>query len=387
MKVVLGITGSIAAYKSLELIRIIKKNKGEVKVILTQSATNFVTPLSCQTLAEEEVYIDQFVLTKGMKHLSLSEWGDILVVAPATANIIGKTASGIGDDLLSTTIISFPKPVLFVPAMDEGMWDNKIVTKNVRHLKELGYHFLEPVSGLLASGKIGRGRFPPIERIYKKIQTILANYSTLSGRKILITGGRTEEDIDPVRVITNRSSGLMAKELYEAAVCRDAQTRLIMGEADIQLSDETDLLRVRTSEEMLEAMKQNIPWCDYLIMAAAVGDYIPKTKLTSKVHTAALKIELRRNIDLLQAVKKDKRDKIYVGFSLEDRNPLKRAKEKLVKKELDFVVLNPINAIGSDRISPIILKRDGRIFNLGVMSKWELANKILDECLSLKNST
>ncbi len=386
MKIVLGITGSIAAYKSLELIRILKKNKDEVRVILTQSATNFVTPLTCQTLSEEEVYIDQFALNRGIKHLRLSEWGDILVVAPATADIIGKTAAGIGDDLLSTTIISFQKPILFVPAMDEGMWGNRIVRKNVQFLKETGYYFLAPVSGPLASGKIGRGRFPPVERIYKKIQVIVANYSTLLGKKILITGGRTEEEIDPVRVLTNRSSGLMAKELYMASVCRDAEARLIMGGADVQL-DDTDVVRVRTSQEMLEAMKQNIPWCNYLIMAAAVGDYIPKTKLETKSHLPSLKIECKRNRDLLKAVKIYKGNRVYVGFSLEDRGPLRSAKEKLIRKGLDFIVLNPISAIGRERVSARILTKRGRVLNLGPLSKWELANRILDECLRLETST
>uniref|UniRef100_A0A7C4XIY5 Coenzyme A biosynthesis bifunctional protein CoaBC n=1 Tax=candidate division WOR-3 bacterium TaxID=2052148 RepID=A0A7C4XIY5_UNCW3 len=386
MKVILGITGSIAAYKSLELIRLLKKNGNEVRVILTASATRFVTPLSCQTLSEEEVYTEQFLLTKGIKHLSFAEWGDILVIAPATANIIAKASGGIGDDLLSTTVISFPKPILFVPAMDAEMWNNKIVQRNVKSLKELGYFILEPTTGALASGKIGRGRFPPVERIYKKILAVSSNYPSLKGKRILITGGRTEEDIDPVRVLTNRASGLLAKELYEASVCRDAEAKLIMGENNVQLSEDTDLIRVRTSKEMLYYLKDSLFWCDILIMAAAVGDYIPKEKRGEKIHSPSFKLELMRNPDLLATIRKEKGKKIFVGFSLEDKDALKRAREKIKLKDLDFIVMNPSSAIGSANIEASILKKSGKIINLGSMSKWELANRILDECLSISLS-
>jgi phosphopantothenoylcysteine decarboxylase/phosphopantothenate--cysteine ligase len=172
VNILLGITGSIAAYKSLELIRLLCKQGADVKVILTKSGAHFVTPLSCQILSTNEVYQDQFVFTRGIKHLALSEWADILTIAPATANIIGKAASGIGDDLLSTTILSFQKPILFIPTMDEGMWQNKIVKKNVRELKNAGHFIMEPSSGPLASGKIGKGRFPEIKLIYKKILSL-----------------------------------------------------------------------------------------------------------------------------------------------------------------------------------------------------------------------
>ena len=192
MKILLGITGSIAAYKALELVRLLRKHGAEVRVILTKSALNFVTPLSCQTLSDNEVFIDQFVLTKGIKHLTINEWSDMLVIAPATANLIGKAACGIGDDLLTTTMISYRKPVLIVPAMDEGMWDNPIVEKNTETLRACGVHFLEPSVGLLASGKVGRGRFPRVELILKKIMTVFEKQAPLDGKKFLITGGRTE---------------------------------------------------------------------------------------------------------------------------------------------------------------------------------------------------
>jgi phosphopantothenoylcysteine decarboxylase/phosphopantothenate--cysteine ligase len=378
LKVVLGITGSIAAYKALELIRLLRREDNEVRVILTNSALKFVTPLSCQTLSDNEVYIEQFVLTKGIKHIGLSDWGDILVIAPATANIIGKAASGIGDDLLSTTILSFPKPVLFVPAMDIDMWNNKIVQSNIIKLRENGYHILEPGYGSLASGKIGKGRFPPVERIYKKILICYKDFGSLSGKKILITGGRTEEDIDTVRVITNRSTGMMALELYESAKCRDAEVRLIMGEASVTIPEEQGVIRVRTSEQMLNALLKNIGWAEVLIMCAGVGDYKPDKVSDTKIHSRVLNIRLKKNVDILKSIKKYKRDKVFIGFSVEDKDDLKRAQEKLKEKGLDYIVANPVWSIGSPMTSIAILDNTGKFLETRMISKWEVANYILD---------
>jgi len=378
VKVIIGITGSIAGYKALELIRLLKRKGNEVKVVLTKSALEFVTPISCQTLSDNEVYIDQFVLTKGIKHISLNDWADILVVAPATANIIGKAANGIGDDLLSTTIISFQKPILFVPAMDSGMWNNRIVQDNLKKLKNNGYYILEPDSGPLASGKIGKGRFPRVDRIYNKILVCVNNYRTLEGKKILITGGRTEEDIDSVRVVTNRSSGIMALELYEAAKCRDCDVRLIMGQAGVMVPDEPEIIRVRTSYEMLNILKKHIEWADILIMSAAVGDYKPSELSNTKIHSNSLRLVLKKNIDILKSIKNYKKDKIFIGFSVEDKDVLKRAQKKLKEKGLDYIISNPVSVIGKETTSVTILKKNGEILEPGRMSKWELANQILD---------
>ncbi|MEO0136615.1 MAG: bifunctional phosphopantothenoylcysteine decarboxylase/phosphopantothenate--cysteine ligase CoaBC [candidate division WOR-3 bacterium] len=378
MKVVLGITGSIAGYKALELIRHLRREGHEVRVILTKSALNFVTPLSCQTLSENEVYIDQFVLTKGIKHIALNEWADILVIAPATANVIGKAASGIGDDLLSTTIISFQKPVLFVPAMDSGMWNNKIVQENIRKLIANGFHILKPETGPLASGKIGKGRFPAVSRIYKKILVCVGNYRSLNGRKILISGGRTEEDIDSVRVITNRASGTMAMELYEAGLCRDGEMRLIMGQANIPVPEESGIFRVRTAAEMFEILKEHIEWSEVLIMNAAVGDYKPIQRNESKIHAQNLTLNLERNVDILKALCPYKKDRIFIGFSVEDKDNLKRAGEKLKEKGLDYIVANPVSVIGKTTTEALILDKNGKHIEPGPMTKWELANYILD---------
>jgi len=381
MKVVMGICGSIAAYKILSLIRILKKEGADVRVILTKSALNFVTPLSCQTVSENEVYVEQFILTKGIKHITLSQWADILVVAPATANIIGKAASGIGDDLLSTTLLSFDKPILFAPAMDTEMWQNSIVQNNARKLREVGYHFVEPTSGSLASGKIGKGRFPDVSLIHKKITAVVKRYTSLKGKKFLITGGRTEEDVDPVRVITNRSSGRMGRELMYAVLCRDGQAKGIFGQTGVCLPMGIDVENVRTSTQMLKSLKKQVVWCDCLIMAAAVGDYRPRSQSSVKIHNATLDLKLRKTADLLKEVGKNKGDRLLVGFSLEERNQVTIAKKKMISKGLDLIVLNAPGAIDSEKIEAKILKKSGKIIKVGKASKWELANRILDECI------
>lgn len=381
MNVLLGITGSIAAYKSLELVRLLKKEGADVKVMLTQSALHFVTPLSCQTLSGNEIFKEQFMLTEGIKHLTLADWADIFVIAPASANIIGKAASGIGDDLLSTTLLSFQKAILFVPAMDEGMWQNKIVQKNVHELKREGVHFLEPSSGLLASGKVGKGRFPRCSLVYKKMLIVLEKTDSLQGTKFLVTGGRTEEDIDSVRVITNRSSGMMAVELLETVVCREGEVKGILGEVNVPLPEEMEIMRVRTSHEMLKVLRENVSWCHCLIMAAAVGDYKPRSRHSTKVHTEKIHCELHKNKDILKEVNKHKGKRVYVGFSLEDTIDQKRARKKLQAKKLDIIVVNPVQAIGSNHVSAHILTKGGRITQIGKATKARLANKILDECM------
>lgn len=381
MNILLGITGSIAAYKSLELIRSLRKHGAGVRVLLTRSALNFVTPLSCQTLSDNEVYLDQFTLTGGMKHLTLREWADIFVIAPATANIIGKAASGIGDDLLSTTLLSYDKPILFVPAMDEGMWDNSIVQKNVTALRESGLFFLEPAVGALASGKVGRGRFPSVSIIQSKIMTILEKQQGLGKLNFLVTGGRTEEDLDPMRVLSNRSTGMMGAELLRAIYCRDGNVRGIFGEVMCPLPDEIKILRVRTSAEMLHELKEHFAWCDCIIMAAAVGDYRPAHKSATKIHDATRKLDLEKSIDVLREITKHKDQKMVVGFSLEDKNQLSRAREKMATKKMDLVVLNSSMAVGNARVRASMLRPGSKPIVLKELTKWQLANRVLDECL------
>lgn len=386
MKVLLGVTGSIAAFKSLELARLLRRHGADVRFILTKSALEFVTPLSCQTLSDHEVYVEQFALTAGIKHLSLGDWADILVVAPATANIIGKAACGIGDDLLSTSLLSCQRPVLFVPAMDQGMWDNPLVRKNVVLLKEHGFHILEPSVGALASGKIGRGRFPSVNIILKKVLSLVERRRDLAGTQFLVTGGRTEEDIDPVRVVTNRSSGLMAAELIQAIYCRGGIVKAIMGEVTCQLPENMDITRVRTSREMLDELHKHFAWCDCLIMAAAVGDYKPQALSRVKIHDETFDLSLKKNVDLLREITTEKRNQTIVGFSLEESDQLARAQLKMRTKNMDIVVFNAPTAIGKTRAEVSILRADSERNDIGEKTKWEIANCILDECMQIMKS-
>jgi phosphopantothenoylcysteine decarboxylase/phosphopantothenate--cysteine ligase len=381
VRIVLGITGSIAAYKALDLTRLLVKNGHEVKIIMTSAALNFVTPLSGQTLSKNEIYIDQFALTRGIKHLALAEWGDLLVVAPATANAIGKAAAGIGDDLLSTIMFSFPKPILFVPAMDEGMWGNPRVRENVQTLLADGRHFLSPISGPLASGKIGKGRFPPADMIFRKIRAVYESRSSLFGYKFLITGGRTETDLDPVRVFTNRSSGRMALELLAAALCRGADARGVFGEVGVALSEGMPLDRVRTNKEMLDILKRDIGWADCLIMAAAVSDYEPSTAASVKGHSPRVKLALKKSADILKILSSRKGNRIFVGFSLENHNGLDRARKKMKDKGVDLIVFNSLRTLGGDISDAQVLENRGRVHKFEASDKWATANRILDICL------
>lgn len=380
MKIVLGIGGSIAAYKALELTRELIRDGHEVRIVLTSAGSHFITPLSCQTLSRQEVYCEQFILTRGIVHLSLNDWGDIFVVAPATADIIGKAAAAIADDLLTTALVSWTKPVLFVPAMDEGMWFNPRVQRNVETLAKDSCHFLKPAVGALASGKSGRGRFPAVELIVRKIESIAAGAGSLKGLRGIITGGRTEADIDSVRVITNRSSGNMARELLIAAHCRDAEVQAIIGETSISFPDGLPISRVRTAGEMQRELGRRLASCDFLIMAAAVNDYEPVKISSNKIHQKNITLRLRKTPDIIRQAARHQRSCLCVGFSLEDKLDLKRAREKLRNKNLDLIVCNTTGVLGGHSTDARIMDDQGRIVATGITRKRDLANRILDLC-------
>lgn len=380
MKIVLGIGGSIAAYKALELTRELVRGGHEVRIVLTSAGSHFVTPLSCQTLSRQEVYCEQFILTRGIVHLSLNDWGDIFVIAPATADIIGKAAAGIADDLLTTTLVSWTKPVLFIPAMDEGMWSNPRVQRNVEMLLKDNCHFLNPAVGALASGKIGRGRFPAVELMARKIESVAAGATSLKGLRGVITGGRTEADIDSVRVITNRASGNMVRELVIAAHCRDAEVQAIIGETSIGFPDGLTINRVRTAGEMQREINRYLPSCDFVIMAAAVNDYEPVKITPRKIHQPNLTLRLRKTPDIIRQAAGHKRSCLCIGFSLEDKLDPIRAREKLRNKNLDLVVYNTTRALGGQATDARIMDDQGRVIASGITRKWDLANRILDLC-------
>ncbi|MCK5733560.1 MAG: bifunctional phosphopantothenoylcysteine decarboxylase/phosphopantothenate--cysteine ligase CoaBC, partial [Candidatus Latescibacteria bacterium] len=283
--IVVGVTGGIAAYKAAELVRALKKREAEVKVVMTEAATRFISPLTMETLSGHAVAVTLFPPNKkvGVRHISLAEWASLIVVAPATANFLGKAASGIADDLLSTVVMAAGGPVLFAPAMNDRMWTNPIVQNNVRTLQDAGVHVVEPEEGVLASGKIGVGRLAGIERIVEAVECVLDRSEALCGKKILITASRTEEDVDPVRFLTNRSTGKMGYALARVAQRRGAQVVLVSGPTHLSPPENVEWVRVRTAEEMRRAVIERFETCDALVMAAAVANFRPQVFSDQKI--------------------------------------------------------------------------------------------------------
>ncbi len=389
--IVVGVTGGIAAYKAAELVRALKKREAEVKVVMTEAATRFISPLTMETLSGHAVAVTLFPPNKkvGVRHISLAEWASLIVVAPATANFLGKTASGIADDLLSTVVMAAGGPVLFAPAMNDRMWTNPIVQNNVRTLQDAGVHVVEPEEGVLASGKIGVGRLAGIERIVEAVECVLDRSEALCGKKILITASRTEEDVDPVRFLTNRSTGKMGYALARVAQRRGAQVVLVSGPTHLSPPENVEWVRVRTAEEMRRAVIERFETCDALVMAAAVANFRPQVFSDQKIKKGgkAWALKLERTADILSELAPVKRDKVMVGFAVETENPITHAREKLQKKNLDFIVINnPLvegAAFGTDTNVVTMLDRKGGTEELPKMSKHKVAEKIMERVESL----
>ncbi|MCK5119249.1 MAG: bifunctional phosphopantothenoylcysteine decarboxylase/phosphopantothenate--cysteine ligase CoaBC [Candidatus Latescibacteria bacterium] len=389
--IVVGVTGGIAAYKAAELVRALKKREAEVKVVMTEAATRFISPLTMETLSGHAVAVTLFPPNKkvGVRHISLAEWASLIVVAPATANFLGKAASGIADDLLSTVVMAAGGPVLFAPAMNDRMWTNPIVQNNVRTLQDAGVHVVEPEEGVLASGKIGVGRLAGIERIVEAVECVLDRSEALCGKKILITASRTEEDVDPVRFLTNRSTGKMGYALARVAQRRGAQVVLVSGPTHLSPPENVEWVRVRTAEEMRRAVIERFETCDALVMAAAVANFRPQVFSDQKIKKGgkAWALKLERTADILSELAPVKRDKVMVGFAVETENPITHAREKLQKKNLDFIVINnPLvegAAFGTDTNVVTMLDRKGGTEELPKMSKHKVAEKIMERVESL----
>ncbi|MCK5328566.1 MAG: bifunctional phosphopantothenoylcysteine decarboxylase/phosphopantothenate--cysteine ligase CoaBC [Candidatus Latescibacteria bacterium] len=389
--IVVGVTGGIAAYKAAELVRALKKREAEVKVVMTEAATRFISPLTMETLSGHAVAVTLFPPNKkvGVRHISLAEWASLIVVAPATANFLGKAASGIADDLLSTVVMAAGGPVLFAPAMNDRMWTNPIVQNNVRTLQDAGVHVVEPEEGVLASGKIGVGRLAGIERIVEAVECVLDRSEALCGKKILITASRTEEDVDPVRFLTNRSTGKMGYALARVAQRRGAQVVLVSGPTHLSPPENVEWVRVRTAEQMRRAVIERFETCDALVMAAAVANFRPQVFSDQKIKKGgkAWALKLERTADILSELAPVKRDKVMVGFAVETENPITHAREKLQKKNLDFIVINnPLvegAAFGTDTNVVTMLDRKGGTEELPKMSKHKVAEKIMERVESL----
>lgn len=385
--IVIGISGGIAAYKTLSLIRLFKKNGYEVRVTATRNALQFVTPLTIETLSQNRLYTDMFDTqrTLEVEHISMAEWADALVVAPATANIIAKFAHGIADDALSTLFLAVKKPVFIAPAMNSNMFDNPAVQQNIATLQERGCHILSPNDGFLACGTTGSGRMQEPEEIFDTVDECLSEDRSLQGKNVMITAGPTYEPIDPVRFIGNHSSGLMGFCLAEAAARKGAKVALVTGPSSCT-AHHSNITRydVKTAEEMYQQCMKLVDNQDIIIMSAAVADYTPAHVAPEKIKKdfAQLSVELVKTKDILASVGKIKRDnQLLIGFALETENEVENAKKKLHNKNADLIVLNSLRTEGAGFRTATnqvtIFSKDGREFVSELKSKQEIASEIL----------
>ncbi|GEM_PF-718857 len=379
LEVLLGVCGSIAAYKALELVRLFHKQNWQVTSVLTRSAIKLVGVDSFRALTGREVAVSLFpksrTFSQKVEHVDLAGKSDLIVVAPATANIIGKLANGIADDLLSTLLLAVPPEkvcagrVIFAPAMNQYMWLNQVVQANVNKLTTLGYRMVMPAPGELACGQVGVGRMAPVEDILTACRVSLDEIPSLKDVPVLVTTGRTEEPIDPVRIITNRASGLLGIEITRILRAVGATTTLIAGAVSVPLPSDT--VRVRTAEEMSDAVIKHLPSAKILIMCAAVADYQPVQSARKKLHQLNLTLQLKKTNDILTLASRQTHRPLLIGFSHDDS--LARAKVKLREKYLDLIVANPTATAGSDRINPTLIFSSGKILTMAEMSKSDFA--------------
>jgi len=393
-KIVVGVCGGIAAYKVVEVVSRLKKLNAEVDVIMTANAVNFVTPLTFQSISHNPVITDMFSQPQNwdIKHISLAEKADLIMVAPATANIIGKVANGIADDMLSTTIMASKAPVVFVPAMNHNMYENNIVQGNISRLRESGYIFLEPETGMMACGTSGKGRLPDPEVIVERILVVLNSTKDLEGVNVLITAGPTREAIDPVRYISNHSSGKMGYAIANAACQRGAKVRLVSGPVYLKKPWGVEVTKVVTAQEMFSCVKEYYKDSDIVVFAAAVSDYRCSDVCKNKIKKKGEKftVELVINPDIAKEMGKKKDNKIHIGFNAETEDLIKNAETKLREKNFDMIVSNDITmdgaGFGTDTNIVKIIGKDGTVADLPKMSKLEVSHRILDEAVKLMNT-
>jgi len=388
-KILLGVTGCIAAYKSCLIVRELVKRGADVKVVMTPSATEFITPLTLTTLSQNEVIVNTFPKTQkdGTKlstwHIDYALWADLMLIAPATINTIAKISYGFADNALTTLVTALRSPLVIAPAADVDMYNNPINRENLEKLERLGYYIIYSESGELASGLSGEGRLAEANKIIDAVEVVLSGYSKdLVSKKILVSAGPTYEDIDPVRFIGNRSSGKMGYATAKAAFLRGADVTLISGPSLQNIYPEIKMIKVRSASEMEKAVKKEVDKNNLLIMSAAVSDFRPLKAALNKMKKkkGLLDLKLEMNPDILSSLK-TKKTKI-VGFALETQNELSNAKKKLKEKHLDMIVLNsPGKESGfeGDTNKAKLIKQDGKTIRLPILSKFQLANKILTE--------
>lgn len=384
--IVLGVTGGIAAYKAADLASKLTQAGAKVEVVMTEAATKFVAPMTFRALTNRPVVTGMFELASewSIEHVSLAEAASVIIIAPATADIIAKLAAGIADEMILSTVLASKAPVIIAPAMDVNMFENPITQENIGKLKARGFTIVEPGYGRLASGKIGAGRLADNEKIIGTIQMALGRKGDMAGRKIVVTAGGTEEPIDPVRVITNRSSGKMGYAIAEAACVRGAEVRLISASHNLPDLVGVKIVHVATAVEMKNAVDKALKGADALIMAAAVADYQAKTISKEKIKKtgSSLTLELVRTPDILGEAKGNF---VKVGFAAESENLIENARKKLQQKQLDFIVANNItdksSGFGADTNKVTIINKEGETYPLPLMTKREVADRILDRVM------
>ncbi len=386
--IVLGITGSIAAYKAADIASKLIQAGARVETIMTDSAIKFIAPLTLRNITNRPVVTDMFELASefSIEHVALAEAADIVVIAPATANTIAKLAAGIADDMLCCTVLATEAPVIVAPAMNVRMYQNPITQDNLAKLKARGFIIIDPEYGRLASGKIGLGRLAETETIIGTIKQVLGRGGDLAGKRIVVTAGGTQEPIDPVRYIGNRSSGKMGYAVAEAARDRGATVSLITAPTLLPKPVGVEVILVETAVQMKEAVAKATAQADALIMAAAVADYQPKNVAKHKIkkETPSLTLELVRTPDILAEVKGNF---LKVGFAAESEDIVANARQKLQKKQLDIIVANditdPTSGFGTDTSKVILIDRKGLVEELPLLTKRELADRILDRVVGL----
>ncbi len=387
--IVLGITGGIAAYKAAELASKLTQTGARVEVVMTESATKFIAPLTLRSLTGRPVVTSMWELNSefSIEHVALAEAADIVAIVPATANIIAKLAAGISDDMLTCTVLATKAPVIVAPAMNVNMFQNSITQDNLAKLKARGFTIVDSTYGRLASGKMGLGRLAETETIIGTIKQVLGSSGDLTGKRIVVTAGGTQEPIDPVRHIGNRSSGKMGYAVAEAARDRGATVSLITAPTSLLEPAGIETIQVRTAIQMKEAVAKATAQTDVLIMAAAVADYQPKSVAKAKIkkkEAAGLTLELIRTPDILTEVKGNF---LKVGFAAESQDIVANAKQKLEKKQLDIIIANDItdasSGFGVDTNKVTLIDRDGKVENLPLLTKREVADRILDKIIKL----
>ena len=391
--VVVGVCGGIAAYKVVEVVSRLKKLNAEVCVIMTENAAEFVTPLTFQSISHSPVITNMFERPGNwdIEHIALAKRADLVLIAPATANVIGKVSNGIADDMLTTVVMATKAPLLFVPAMNTAMYENPIVQSNISKLKDFGYKFLDTEVGLMACGTVGKGRLPEPSVIVENIVNILHTPKDMQGIKVMVTAGPTREAIDPVRYISNHSSGKMGYALAEAAALRGADVNLVSGPVSLNVPLCVNRVCVNTADEMYNEVMKQYANNDILIMVAAVADYKCDQISDKKIKKTEndMKIILKKNPDIAKELGKVKGERILIGTCAETNDLLENAKSKLESKNFDMIVANDVTmegaGFGVDTNIVKIIKRGGDILELPIMSKRELAHKIIDEALMIYN--